>query len=61
MTILWPRLRRTLTRVFNWIAEVDVSEPDDVNHMWSVVGSPPVADDARRAGPAVQDHQTQGG
>ena len=24
---------------FNWIAEVDVSEPDDDNHTWSVAGA----------------------
>ena len=61
VTFLWPRLRITSTRVSDWIAEVDVSEPDDDNHMWSVVGSPPFTDDARRERPAVQDHQTQGG
>ena len=46
---------------FKWIAEVDVSEPDDGNHMWCVVGSPPFTDNARRERPAVLDHQTQGG
>ena len=35
-------------------------EPDDDNHAWSFVGSPPFTDDARRGRPAVQDHNMQG-
>ena len=37
---------------------MDVSEPDDDNHPWSVVGAPPFTDDARRGRLAVQ---VQGG
>ena len=40
----------------NWI-----DEADDDNHTWSVVGLPPVTDDARRARPADHDQQAQGG
>ena len=46
---------------FNWIDEAEASEADDYNHMWSVVGSPPFTDDARREGPADHDQQMQGG
>ena len=59
--ILVAEIEEDVDEGFNWIAEVDVSEPDDDNHMWSVVSSPPFTDDARRGRPAVQDHQTQGG
>ena len=37
------------------LVEPDVSDP-----MWSIEGSPPVADDARRGRPAEQDQQRQG-
>ena len=46
---------------FDWIDDAEASEADDDNHTWSVVGSPPFTDDARREGPADHDQQTQGG
>ena len=46
---------------FNWIDEAEASEADDDNHTWSVVGSPPFTDHARRERPADHDQQTQGG
>ena len=46
---------------FNWIDAVEASEPDDDNHMWSVVASPLFTDDARRERLADHDQQAQGG
>ena len=40
---------------FNWIDEVEASEADDDNDLWSVAGSPPFTDDARRERPADHD------
>ena len=37
-----------VNEAFNWIDEAETSEADDDNHMWSVMGSPPFTDDARR-------------
>ena len=44
-----------------FIREKEMSEPDDSDLQWSIEGSPPVADDARREQPADQVQQQQGG
>ncbi len=46
---------------FNWIPEQRASEPNTNDPSWSVVGSPPFTDDARRELPAHHDHDQQGG
>ena len=47
---------------FYWVPEAEASEPDDdIHHQWSIVGSPPFAEDARRERPALLDEQQQGG
>ena len=46
---------------FNWIPEQEASEPDTDDPLWSVVGSPPFTEDARRELPALHDHDQQGG
>ena len=38
-----------------------VGEPDVSDSEWSIEGSPPIADDARRGRPAQHDQQRQGG
>ena len=45
---------------FNWTPETEVSEPDkdEYDPMWSIVGSQPFADEARREWPApYEEHQ----
>ena len=43
------------------LCDEETGEPDSHALEVSVVGSPVVTDDARRSGPAEQDHQSQGG
>ena len=44
----------------NWIREKEMSEPDDSDPQWSIEGSPPVAEDARREQPADPVQQQRG-
>ena len=51
---------------FNWIREIEIhkkemSDCEDSDPRWSIEGSPPVADDARREQPADRAQQQQGG